>query len=152
MLPLADLITFSDNYITTRTNLEASIVVANDSEVAKQIEDLANANNNCTLITVIPSHDSDFKNEDAKKYANNLMFFVVKKTSIKGGNTLRLDNFTLCQTEIQALAEHIVSLTDNFGTDCLFKDIDVSSITITPIANYFGQNGYLLELTTKTTS
>lgn len=150
MLLLNDLITFSEAFKTERPNLEASLVVAADDEVAKLIKDLSNADNSCTLITLIPSHDSQIKDEDNRKMQNNLTFMIVKKTDSKGGNSNRNTNFATTQIEILALLNKILSLNQSFNTNCLFNDIDLTNTPITPINDYFGQNGYMLDITTNT--
>ncbi|TXE18631.1 hypothetical protein ES692_06190 [Psychroserpens burtonensis] len=150
MLKLNKLIEFSEEYVNARANLEKAIIVAIDDEVAGLIEDLTNSGNQCTLITVIPTHDSAIRDEDNKAMKNNLLFFIVKKTDSKAGNAQKLANFVICQNEIEDLLKHIIGLIDAQGEDCLFKNIDYGSAPIIPIPNYFNQNGYLLEISTKT--
>ena len=150
MLLLNDLIAFSEAHKTERANIEASITVAADDEVAKLIPDISNAGDKCTLITIIPSHDADIPDEDNRKTRNNLMFMIVKKTDSKGGNTMRNANFAICQAEIKALFTKIVDLHQNFDDNCIFNDIDLSTMQVTPINDYFGQNGYMLDVVTRT--
>ncbi|WP_044403409.1 hypothetical protein [Lacinutrix sp. Hel_I_90] len=151
MLLLSDLRAFVDNYITTRPNLEPEvIVVASDDEASKMYKEHVNANDSCTLITVIPSHDSDSNDEDTAAFKNNLSFIIVKKTDATGGNDLKLDNYQLCQLEMLALSLKIKALINQFGEDCVFKDLDINSIQITPVNNYFSGNGYIMDVTNKT--
>ncbi|MFC0605889.1 hypothetical protein [Winogradskyella pulchriflava] len=150
MLLIPDLITFSDAHQAERANLEANIVVGDDSEVSDRIKDLANANNQCTLITVIPSHNSNIQDEDTRQMANNLMFFIVKKYDSKGGLVQKTNNYTICQAEALALLNKILDLKDAQQDNCLFADLQPATAPITPVSNYFNQNGYLLQLTTRT--
>jgi len=150
MLLLPDLINFAKTYASQQPNIETAIVVSGDSEVSKLILNIANSGDHCTLIAVIPTHDPDIKDEDTRQFRNNLMFFIVKKTDTTGGNDLRLHNFSICQVEIKKLANYFLNLIDEEAEDCIFKDVDYNTMPITPVSNYFGQNGYLLELVTKT--
>lgn len=150
MLAVTDLIAFANAHVTERPNLETQITVAEDDEVAKLVKDLPNANNLCTLIVVVPSHDAVLPDEDTRQTNNNLLFFVVKKYDSKAGNQDKLNNFSLCQVEIQALLNKILDLKGTFEANCIFSNINLESATITPVSNYYNQNGYLLQLSTKT--
>lgn len=150
MLALNDLIQFSEAYKDANSNIEANLVVADDSEVSKMITNLFNDANNCTLITVVPSHDSEVRDEDTRQMRNNLIFMIVKKTDHSAGNPMRLSNLALCQTEIQKLHNHILDIKDDFSNNCLFKNLDYTNMPITPISDYFGQVGYMLEVFTRT--
>lgn len=150
MLPINDLINFAETHKDARANLEEKIVVASDDEVASLIQDLSNSGNLCTLITVVPSHDPTLPDEDTRQAMDRLLFFVVKKHDTTSGNTSKLNNFAICQDEIKALLNKILDYKDNPIGNCLFADVDYSSISITPVSNYFNQNGYLLQLSTRT--
>ncbi|WP_422105591.1 hypothetical protein [Winogradskyella sp.] len=150
MLALNDLVAFAEAHVISRVNLEKQITVAEDDEVSKLIMDLSNANNLCTLIVVVPSHDANLPDEDTRQMSNNLMFFVVKKYDSKAGNQKKLDNFNTCQLEVNALLNKILDLKGNGENNCLFSDVDLGSMPITPVSNYFNQNGYLLQLSTRT--
>ena len=150
MLLLSDLISFSDSYVASRPNLENRIVVASDDEVSKLYKDIANAGDTCTLIVVIPSHDSEVLDEDIKRLKNNLTFLVVKKTDSRAGNDEKIANFIIAQTEILELLKTLVGLAQNFGENCTFRDLDTTNMPITPVQDYFGANGYMLDAATRT--
>jgi hypothetical protein len=150
MLALTDLIAFAEAHVASRPNLETNITVAEDDEVSKLVKDLANANQQCTLIAVVPSHDSVLPDEDTRQSNNNLLFFVVKKYDSKGGNQQKLNNFTICQEEIKVLLNKILDLKGTTNFNCAFNNLNLSAAPITPVTNYFNQNGYLLQLITRT--
>lgn len=150
MLLINDLRSFVDNYITTRPNLENAIVVASDDEAGKLYKDTANAGELCTIIVVIPSHDSNSPDENNTKFKNNLTFLFIKKTDDKGGNDKKLDYYQICQLEVLAFSRKIKALIDAFGEDCVFRDLDINSIQITPTSNYFNGNGYIMDVANQT--
>ena len=150
MLLLPDLISFSNAFVSLRTNIENNITVASEDEAVAQYKEVINAGNNCTMLTLIPTHDANAEDEDNAEMRNNLTFYILKKTDSKSGYQQKLDNFALTQIEILELSKYIKSLVQNFGVNCLFKDIDLSTIQITPINNYLGANGYVIDFTTET--
>ena len=150
MILIDDLNNFADHHKEERPNIEASIFVSSDDEVSKLIKDLTNANDKCTLITVVPSHNPNIPDEDTRQMQNQLLFFVVKKYDSKAGNNEKIKNFSLCQVEVQQLVNKIIDLKDNPSGLCDFSDIDYNSIQITPVSNYYNQNGYLMQLNSRT--
>lgn len=150
MLLLPKLIEFSEAFVAERDNLENNITVAEHDEAVNRYKDIVNSGNNCTLITLIPSHDGNSESEDNSRLNNNLSFYILKKTETRASYQTKIDNFSLCQVEILALAKKIKELISSFGTDCLFKDVDLNSIQVTPMPNYLGGNGYVLDFFTTT--
>ncbi|MFI1770988.1 hypothetical protein [Thalassobellus citreus] len=150
MLLLTDFRAFADAFVNERPNLENNITVAEHDDAVNEYKDIVNAGNTCTLITLVPSHDDDSNNEDNAKMKNNLSFYILKKTDTKASNDTKLDNFAICQLEILALAKKIKALISNPEGNCMFKNIELNSIQITPMPNYLGGNGYVMDFYTKT--
>lgn len=150
MLLLSELRSFNETWAATRPNIENEFTVASDDEAGKLYKDTANASDACTLICVVPSHDPVASSVDEAKFNNLLTYMFVKKTDSRASNNDKLDVYEKCQLEVLAFVSHIKALIEDFNADCLFKDIDLNSIKITPINNYFNGVGYMMDLTTKT--
>ena len=138
MLPITDLKAFSDNHRDIRPNIQASIMVSSDDEVSKLITELSNANDTCTLITVVPSHDPNIPDEDTRQSQDRLLFFVVKKYDSKGGNMKKLENFSITQTEVKELLNKIIDYKDNPNGNCLFDDVDFSNSFTSILKLWYG--------------
>lgn len=150
MLLLSDLRNFANAFTAERQNIENNIVTAEHDEASKLYKDVVNAGDLCTLFVLIPSHDDNSETEDAGRMKNNLTFIIMKKADTTAGNEKKLEHMALCQLEILALAQKIKTLKANFGTDCLFNDIDLSTLQIDPLSSYLGANGYTLSFATQT--
>ncbi|UOB16575.1 hypothetical protein [Abyssalbus ytuae] len=150
LLVKTDLQSFANLHVSERTNLENNFMVASDDELTKLYKDTVNDGNNCTLVTVIPTADANILDEDNRRFRNNLIFMIIKKTDAKAGSDHRIDVFQLCQEEILALTNKIIDLHHNFNQNCLFRDIDLNSIRIDPVQDYLGANGFALEFSVYT--
>lgn len=150
MLLLHDLNAFAEAHVLERQNLEGKIVTAEHDEASKLYKDVVNDQDNCTLFVLIPSHDDGSQDEDNAKMQNNLTFIVMKKADTKASNQTKIQQMAICQLEILALAKKIKSLVANFGDNCIFRDIQLNSIQITPLSNYLGANGYTLSFSNTT--
>lgn len=151
MLTIDQLEKFAANCVTELENLQDYTLVASDDEISKEIKQMVHPKDNCTLVAVLPDHDVSIPNEDNRKMRNNLILMVIKKTDNKAGKDTRIHNFKIAQSIILKITKKIVQLHHNSGLDCIFKEIDLNSITINPIQNYHQTNGYSIEFTTKTT-
>lgn len=150
MLLLPDLIAFSESFVAERPNIENNLTVMDDEEAGTLYKDVVNSGNLCTLITVVPTHDSATPDEDNALFKNNAIFLIIKKIDERGGNQQKLDRVAICQQEVLAFAQKIKSLKANFGSNCIFSDIDLESIQVTPLNNYFKGAGYAVEFSTST--
>lgn len=150
MLLLEDLDSFAAEFTGERPNMENYFMVASEDKLAKQYGDVVNNADLCSFVVVIPSHDANILDEDNRRFRDNLFFVVLKKTDQTQGNKEELRVFDICQKEILALVKKMVDLHQNFGENCIFRDIDLNSIRVDALQDYLGANGYQLELTIKT--
>lgn len=150
MLSVSELQTFSEAHVAARPNLENYFMVASDDELAGLYRDITNEGEACTLVVVMPTFDGNIPDEDNRRLRNNLYFMVVKKTDKKAGHDARVEIFKKTQEEIKQLLIKVLDLHFNFGTNCLFRDIDLSSIRIDPVQDYVGSNGFQIEFSTLT--
>lgn len=150
MLQLDDLDAFAAEFTGERPNLENYFMVASEDKLAKLYGDTVNKGDLCTMVVVIPSHDANIPDEDNRRFRDNLFFVFLKKTDQTAGNKEELRVFGLCQAEALAMVRKIIDLHQNFGENCIFRDIDLNSVRVDPLQDYLSANGYQLEFATKT--
>jgi len=149
------LLSHLENFVTQcqqdSLNLENSFLVATDDQFGKLYHEVVNANDNCTLLCTVPSHDADVDDEDTTEFKNNILFMVLKKRDDGEGMPEKIRKFGICQTEVFAIAQKLKEMYSSFNkNDCVFRNIDLNSIKITPIDHYFNALGYMLTFTNNT--
>ena len=150
MISIAELKQFTEQHVADRPNIENYFMVASDDELAKLYKDVVNDRDECTMVVLVPSHDSNIPDEDDIKTDNNLTFMIIKKTDGKAGHDEKIRVFGITQEEIKQLLLKIIGLYQNFGTDCAVRNMDLNSIKIDPVQDYVGSNGYGIDFTTTT--
>ena len=150
MISIQELQDFTIAHVAERAKLENYFMVASDDELARLYKDTPNPGDQCTLVVIIPSHDSDFMDEDNLKMNNNLSFMIIKKTDTKAGNDEKIRMFGITQVEIKALLLKILSLYQKLGDNCVFRDMELDSIQIDPVQDYIGANGYGMDFVNRT--
>lgn len=150
MLLLGDLEKFAKDHVAERPLLEGLFIISEESEYAKFIKDVGNHGDLMSLVVVLPTYDSRLEDEDSRDMGNNLYFMIVKNTDKTAGHEAKFEIFKKTQLEIKALLVKIIELHKNFGENCLFRNIDLQTFRVDPVANYHGTNGWELEFSTET--
>jgi|GEM_PF-6099691 len=75
---------------------------------------------------------------------------LLKQFHNRAGNEHREEIFEIVQAVIQEMVNKIINLYHNDGLDCAFREIDLNSIQIDPVQDYYQTNGYSLAFTTIT--
>lgn len=148
MLLLEDLEAFAADFMAERPNIENHFVVASEDKLARKYRNIRNAGDNCTMAVVIPSHDGDIPDEDNRRFRDNLFFVFLKKTNQKNGNDI--SSFKVCQKECLAMVKKVLDLHENFGDNCIFRFVDLSSFKVDPLEDYLGGDGYQIEYSMRT--
>lgn len=150
MLRINELKAFAKQCVDDINNLLDYHLVGSEDELSKRIRDIAHLDDTCSLVVILPTYNGSFGDEDNRKMRNNLLFMVIKKTDSGGGTAERIQVFTITQEIIIQLIKKIAALHYNNSLNCVFKDIDLNSIQVDPVQDYFETNGYGLEFSTKT--
>lgn len=150
MILLTDLIAFTEEWQAERGNVESYYIVASDDKLAKRFTDAVHANNDYSLVVLIPIHLADIPDEDNRRMDNLLTFMFIKKTDSKAGPKEERQIFINMQLEAKAFIIKVLDLYRNFGDNCIFSDMDLNSIRVDPVQDYLGSNGYAVDFTNKT--
>lgn len=146
MIKITQLLQYA-SLIETNTDIAKYILVTNESQMAKKMQDLKTTDFPL-LVVVIPSYDASAVDRDSFTMTSQMLMFVLKRDQFQGQKAQTYEDD---MEETLALVEQIMYYFINgFTTDCFTPDwIIPNSFHVDPELNFLGCYGWSISFQMK---
>lgn len=145
MLKIDDLEAFCEAYKEEEKAIKEVLLLVDDDDYTKFVEEVKHTKKEAMLITVLPSVNLNFKDENNFKFTNFLHFFIIQKGDKRSGYQEYVNHFKFCQPLVLSLFEFIYKKHEEFN-ECIFKDFDLSKLSIDPVTDKTRTYGYSISV------
>lgn len=145
MLLIDDLERFCEAFKAENSEIKKVLFLVDDNDYVKFVKQEAHQRDEAILITVLPSVNIQYTDNDNMGYKNFLHFFIIQKENAKSSYNSYLNTFKFTQPLMLKLFKFIYQKTSNYK-ECIFKDFDLAHAGIDPVTDKVRTYGYSLSI------